>query len=79
MEAIGNGINNVVVISGMIAVGILSEDREPIGVYELKAGDMILIYKGYHAITVLEDCIVYEIKSGAYDGYMSEEKEFLDV
>lgn len=68
-----------VVIKGRIGVGILSEDKEPIGDFELGPGDMILIYKGYHAIKVLEDCVVYEIKSGQYDGYLSEEKEFLDV
>ncbi len=68
-----------IVISGKISIDIFSEDKELIAGFEVGPGDLVLVYKGYHAIKVLEDCIAYEIKSGSYDGYLSEEKEFLDV
>lgn len=68
-----------VVIKGEITVMIYSEQKEFLRSFWAKAGDLILVYKGYHAVKVMEPCIVYEIKAGQYDGYLSEEKEFLNA
>ena len=68
-----------IVISGRMAVEIFNEKKEFIASFEAKAGDLILLYKGYHAVKILEDCVAYEIKAGQYDGYLSEEKEWLNV
>ena len=68
-----------IVISGRLLIEVFNEAKESIATFEAKAGDLVLVYKGYHSVKVVEDCVAYEVKSGSYDGYLSEEKEWLNV
>jgi len=40
----------------------------------LKAGDSILLARGGHKVTVLEDAKIIEVKQGPYAGF--DDKEF---
>lgn len=66
-----------VVFKGTLLIELFAEDKEKICALNVTSGDVILIYKGYHKITVLNDCLAFEIKAGQFDGYLSEEKEDL--
>jgi hypothetical protein len=50
-----------------------------LGSLTAKAGDIILIYDGFHKLSILEDnTICYEVKAGQFVVPLSEEKEFLE-
>ena len=60
---------------GSIQVDIYSTDRESLGKLIAKAGDIVLLYRGYHALEVLEDnSVFFEIKNGPFTT-VEEDKE----
>ena len=43
------------------------------GTYELKKGDMAIVYKAGHSFNVLEDnTVLYEFKNGPYYGKLKD-------
>ena len=78
-----------IVIKGELTVDIYEATKinhdSPIyeGPYELlgsltaKQGEAIFVWAGYHRITLKG--MAYEIKSGQFNGIISEDKEFIDV
>ena len=67
-----------VVVRGRIAVDIYDNTSQLIGTIEAGQGDAVFVYRGGHGIRILEDSVVYEIKSGQFS-YVSEDKEFKNV
>lgn len=65
-----------VVINGSIRVEVYDKHGKTLGILDAESGDMVIIYKGGHGVTVTEDCYVYEIKAGQYT-HVSEDKEYL--
>ena len=66
-----------VVIRGKLQIDISDEKNYPIGSLTAGPGEAIIVYRGYHFIKVLEDCVAYEIKAGQYTS-VSDDKEFLE-
>lgn len=67
------------VITGKIQIKIYDDNKKPLGTLKAGPGEVILVYKGYHLVKVLEDSICYEVKAGQFSSPTSEEKEFLNV
>jgi len=71
-----------IIHKGKIRIEIYSEESSMdslnnIGTIEAKAGDIVILYKGYHGLIVLEDnSIFYEIKNGPFTN-VKEDKEYL--
>jgi len=66
-----------IVYQGSIQVDIYSTKREYLKKLIAKAGDIVLIYRGYHDLEVLEDnSIFFEIKNGPFTT-VEEDKVYL--
>lgn len=66
-----------VVISGKIAVDIFDDNQYHLGRLIANAGELVIVYKGYHLVTIVEDAVCFEIKAGQFNGYISEEKMYV--
>ena len=66
-----------IVIVGELTVDIFHEtSHELLGSLTAKVGESIFVWAGFHKITLKG--IAYEIKSGQFNGVISDDKEFLD-
>ena len=66
-----------IVISGKVAVDIYDNKALLIGTLEAGPGEAIFVYRGGHGVRVLEDVVMFEIKSGSFS-VVSEDKVFLN-
>jgi cupin fold WbuC family metalloprotein len=67
--------NEVLVVrSGRCVLELFDDAGQPVAERELEAGDVTLLCGGGHAIRMLEDTVLLEVKQGPYTGL--EEKEF---
>lgn len=65
-------------IRGSAKASIYDKDKNFLDSFILKTGDIVVFYRGYHGLEVLEDGTVYfEIKNGPFTG-INEDKEFID-
>lgn len=53
---------------GKIRVDLYSSEKKPLGSRVLRAGDVILLCGGGHAIEMLEETSLIEVKQGPYAG-----------
>lgn len=67
-----------VVVSGKVTVHYFDVDDRPLGDFTLSDGDLTISYSGGHGYTVLtENTLVYEFKSGPYEG-QEIDKRFIE-
>ena len=65
-----------VVIKGIVDVHYYDLDDSFINTYTLKSGDCSITYRGGHTYTAKEDgTVVYEFKTGPYEGRDLDKKE----
>ena len=65
-----------IIYKGSIEIRIFSTDKKSISTLVAKAGNIIILYRGYHSVTVLEDnSVFFEIKNGPFTT-MKEDKEY---
>ena len=64
----------LVLLNGRIRVELFDDDGAKVKSVILKAGDSILLARGGHKVTVLEDAKIIEVKQGPYAGF--DDKEF---
>ena len=68
------GTSEVLVIKrGRCEMDVYNDDREPVGTYELKSGDVVIMVAGGHGFRMTEDTVLLEVKQGPYTG--EDEKE----
>jgi mannose-6-phosphate isomerase-like protein (cupin superfamily) len=67
-----------IILKGKGKLRIYDFDDSPIGNYPLKEGDLTVLLQGGHSLEIEEDCMLYELKNGPYEG-QSKDKWFLDV
>ena len=66
-----------VVIKGRVRCHFFDTDGKPLGEYEIGPGDGSMTFQGGHTYTILEnDTVVYEYKTGPYNG-QTNDKVFL--
>ena len=63
---IENTTEILVIKSGILRIKLLGEDKKFISDVELSSNDIIILYRGYHGISFLEDTIMFEFKQGPY-------------
>ncbi len=56
----------IVVINGKIQVDLYGSDKKHFKKIYLKTGELFMLVSGGHALTVLEDTKIFEIKNGPY-------------
>lgn len=61
---------------GRVRLDILRPDGSLVSDCELGAGDVVLLLRGGHGLTILEDADIVEVKQGPYMG--GTDKQFLD-
>ena len=61
-------------LDGRIRVELFDDDGAKLKTVVLKAGDSILLARGGHKVTVLENAKIIEVKQGPYAGF--DDKEF---
>lgn len=67
----GQGLSEFVYVeSGRILVTLFDDDWRELGVCELAAGDHIVMFRGGHAVKVLEPVRLIEVKQGSMDAAM---------
>jgi mannose-6-phosphate isomerase-like protein (cupin superfamily) len=67
-----------VVVSGRVTVHYFDVDDSHLGDFTLMDGDLTITYSGGHGYTVLdENTLVYEFKSGPYEG-QAIDKRFIE-
>ena len=64
-----------IVIEGKIAVDIYNNEAQFVGTLEAGPGEAIFVYRGGHGVRMIEDSVVYEVKSGQWTT-VSEDKEY---
>jgi len=64
----------LVIIEGLVKVDLYDSEKRLTRTVILQAGDSILFASGGHAVEILEDARILEVKQGPYIG--QEEKEF---
>jgi len=64
----------LVLLAGKIRVELFDDAGEKLKVLIMKPGDAILLARGGHKVTVLEDAKIIEVKQGPYAGF--DDKEF---
>jgi len=57
-----------VVFSGQVEVELFDLDDTAIDTFVLEAGECMTTYRGGHALEVLDDAVIVEIKNGPYYG-----------
>ena len=58
-----------VVFSGRVLANVYDTDNRPVSQVTLAAGDCMVLYRGGHDLTVLDDdTVIFEIKNGPYYG-----------
>lgn len=71
-----------VVIRGKISIEIFEEDEKTkeilfLGKLSASSGDILFVWRGIHKLIIEEDyTIVYELKAGQFQGYISDEKKY---
>jgi len=66
-----------IIHKGVIKLDIYSQDKELLANIVAREGDIVILYRGYHAVEVLEDdSIFYEIKNGPFTT-VDEDKTYL--
>ena len=63
---IENTTEILVIKSGNLKISLIGEDKQFISEVELNSNDIIILYRGYHGISFLEDTIMFEFKQGPY-------------
>lgn len=53
---------------GSSEVQLYNQQDQPIAVFTMRAGDILLILEGGHAFTMLEDCEWVETRAGCFPG-----------
>ncbi len=64
----------LVLQAGRIRIELFDDDGDKLKTVSLAAGDAILLARGGHKVTVLEDARMIEVKQGPYAGF--DDKEF---
>lgn len=54
--------------SGKVRVRVYGDDRRPLGSRLLAAGDLVLFFRGGHALDVLRGCDIFEVRQGPFRG-----------
>ena len=65
-----------VIVQGKAKLRIFDFDNTPIGDYTLRAGDVSILLLGGHSLEAEEDCLMYEFKTGPYEG-QANDKTFI--
>lgn len=60
--------------SGTCLVTFYSEEREVVESIEVHAGDVVMFVRGGHAIVMLEDTEIIEVKQGPYLGELDKDR-----
>lgn len=60
--------------SGRVEIQIFADDWRCCATEELASGDMVLLLRGGHALTVLDDARVIEVRLGPYAGAESDKR-----
>ncbi len=66
----------LVIKSGKVLIGIYGDNQEAVMIPILRGGDLILLLRGGHSLTMLEDTEMYEIKQGPYTGIENDKTYF---
>ena len=65
--------NEVLLIkSGVVKVDFYDDDTKYLESRNIYAGDILLLIKGGHGFTILEEAEIYEIKQGPYVGELDK-------
>lgn len=64
-----------IVIKGKIEVGIYDDNCVMIGRLEAWEGEAIFVYRGGHGVRILEDSLLYEVKSGQFSAVSEDKKD----
>jgi cupin fold WbuC family metalloprotein len=64
----------LVLLEGKIRVELFDDDGAKLKSVRMKGGDSILLARGGHKVTVLENAKIIEVKQGPYAGF--DDKEF---
>jgi len=64
----------LVVLEGRIRVELFDDAGAAVRTVLLRAGDAILLARGGHKVTILQDAKIIEVKQGPYAGF--DDKEF---
>jgi hypothetical protein len=64
----------LVLLGGKIRVELFDDAGDKLKILIMKPGDAILLARGGHKVTVLEDAKIIEVKQGPYAGF--DDKEF---
>lgn len=63
----------LLVRKGLLVADLYTDDKEFIGTWTLREGDLILLISGGHGFRCMEDTVLLEIKQGPYTGLVEKE------
>jgi len=68
------GTSEVILVrKGLLELDLYTENKELLGTWELRKGDLLLLISGGHGFRCLEDTVLLEIKQGPYTGLVEKE------
>lgn len=68
------GTSEVILVrKGLVEADLYTQDKDPVGTWTLKRGDLLLLVSGGHGFRCREDTILLEIKQGPYTGLIEKE------
>ncbi len=70
-----NGVvETLLVLEGLIEAEFYNKNKELVGVFPLKAGDVAYLISGGHGFRMIEDSKIFEVKQGPYSEKEDKEK-----
>jgi len=68
------GTSEVILVrKGLLELDLYTENKELLGTWQLRKGDLLLLVNGGHGFRCLEDTVLLEIKQGPYTGLVEKE------
>jgi hypothetical protein len=65
-----------IILKGKASIEIFDFDDSSLGEYPINEGDISILLNGGHSLKIDQDCVLYEIKTGPYEG-QTKDKIFL--
>ena len=64
----------LVIVRGCLQIELYDSNKNLVESLTLGAGDIILLVSGGHGFTVLENCLIIEVKQGPFDAQHDKER-----
>lgn len=74
LKQVNGVVETLLVLEGLIEAEFYNKNRELVGTFPLKTGDIAYLISGGHGFRMIEDSKIFEVKQGPYSEQEDKEK-----